>query len=633
MEITGYHIDKIIGQGGMATVYRAQQATLHRPVALKVLHAEYAANTEFAQRFLEEGRTTARLNDPQIITVHDTGVDNGHYYLAMEYLPGGTLKRRISQGLTLEHALNIAERVGRGLAYAHSRHIIHCDIKPGNILFRASGEPVITDFGIARSAHQSSASGLKLGSPRYMSPEQACDAALDERSDLYSLGVIFYEMLTGHPPYQHQDPLTLAQLHLEAPIPRLPSELKEFQNLIDHLLAKQPEQRYTIAEQFLQALQEARQSYWAHHNAGTVPIPIVADDVTRILQVTPPRTPPPIDTTDTDATRQQAYHAGAASDQTAPMPTPAAQQAVPSPRPRKTTQHTSSSATAPPSPTRRRWLLFAVPVVLIAALGLGVGLYGWLKPTPVSPPTPAPVRPIVQLLPDPDPVDETPPTVTPVEPTPEPTAAELARLPGIGPIQTLDTVTDQEPEHDPSLPANLPGIGTPAEEQTPAVPITPVEPPIIDNDDALDPLRAAIEQGDYVLSLALLDQQIADQPANRALRDLRQQIQVQVILEQVSELRRDNRLQPALTAINQGLREFPDEPSLQVVAQEVRTALADQRNRIHADDHLQRARALYQQGQLESALQEVEQGLEYLPRHAELRILRARITVDQTYTD
>lgn len=157
MQITGYRIDKIIGQGGMATVYRAEQTTLHRPVALKVLHAEYAADTEFAQHFLAEGGTTARLNDPQIVTVHDTGLDNGHYYLAMEYLPGGSLKRRISQGLTLEHALNIAERVGHGLAYAHSRHIIHCDIKPGNILFRASGEPVITDFGIARSAHQSSA--------------------------------------------------------------------------------------------------------------------------------------------------------------------------------------------------------------------------------------------------------------------------------------------------------------------------------------------------------------------------------------------------------------------------------------------------------------------------------------------
>jgi hypothetical protein len=407
-----------------------------------------------------------------------------------------------------------------------------------------------------------------------------------------------------------------------------------FQPIIERLLAKQPEQRYTIAEQFVQAIEIAKQDYWRHHSMGTVPMPIVSDEATRTLQVT--AQPTCLDN-DPDATRPQARPVVTARDHTAERPTqvftaPSTATVEPTPPPPK----------AQPRPSRPRRGLWATLVVFILVVGIGSGLYRWLQ-QPAATPTPERIGPTVQLLPDP--VDETPVTVTPVEPAPmqppiavaptipESAAAELARLPEIAPIPTLDATADQEPERDSSPPADLPGIDTSTDEQTSAVPIAPVEPPIIGNDDALDPLRAAIEQGDYVMSLALLDQQIADQPANRLLRDLRQQIQVQVILEQVSELRRDNRLQPALTAINQGLREFPDEPSLRVVAQEIRTALADQRNRIHADDHLQRARALYQQGQLESALQEVEQGLEYLPRHAELRILRARITVDQTYAD
>ncbi len=619
MHITGYRIDTLIGQGGMAQVYRAEQTALHRPVALKVLRSEYAADTAFAEHFLEEGRTTARLNDPHIVTVHDTGVDQGQYYLAMEYLPGGTLQRRIRQGLTREHALNIAERIGQGLAYAHSRNIIHCDIKPGNILFRASGEPVITDFGIARHPYQKGSNTLKLGSPRYMSPEQARDEPLDERSDLYSLGVIVYELLTGHPPYIADDPLTLAHLHLDAPIPRLPPELMSFQPIIDRLLAKQPEQRYTIAEQFLQALRAARQTDEVQHNAPTLSMPTVDAEATRTLQVT--MAPTGLDN-DPDATRPQARPVVAVDEPTVASPKPMFTAPSPPAQSTATVQVTPS----PPKPRRSRphWGVWAIPVTLIVVIGSGSGVYYWLQ-QPTATPPPERIGPTVQLLP----VEETPVTATPVAPapmqppitvappTPESTAAELARLPEIAPIPAL-------PEHDPS---------PPTEEPTPVVPRTPVEPPIISTDEALDPLRAAIEQGDYALSLALLDQQLADQPANRALRDLRQQLQIQNLLNHVRELREDNRLQAALTAINQGLLEFPDDVGLHSVAQEIRTALADQRKRTEADNHLQRAREFYQHGQLAAALQEVEQGLEYMPRHVELRLLRVRITVDQTDLD
>ena len=271
MDIKGYRIEKVIGRGGMATVYLAVQTALERHVALKVMNPAFANDREFTTRFLQEGPIAAKLSDPQIVTVYDSGVDQKHYYLAMEYLPGGTLKQKIREGLSVEKSLNIIKLVAKGLAYAHSQRVLHRDIKPQNILFRASGEPVLTDFGIAKALTEVShltVPGTAFGSPKYMSPEQAKGSALDHRSDLYSLGVVFYEMLTGRPPFESKDAITLAQMHITNPVPPLPDRLAVFQPLMDRALSKDPNARYQSAEEFLSILKDARHRYELDISSG-----------------------------------------------------------------------------------------------------------------------------------------------------------------------------------------------------------------------------------------------------------------------------------------------------------------------------------------------------------------------------
>ena len=263
MDIKGYKIEHEIGHGGMATVYLAIQETLERRVALKVMNPQFAADPEFKNRFLREGPIAARLNDPQIVTIYDTGVEGYHYYLAMEYLPSGTLKDKIKQGLSIDQALAIAEQLGKALAYAHSRKVLHRDLKPQNILFRENGTPVLTDFGIAKAVGSSDMTmpGLAIGSPLYMSPEQAYGGTVDARSDLYSLGVVLHEMLAGKPPYQDAEKTALAIKHANDPLPHLPSKLHAFQPVLDKLLAKHADDRFMIAEQFVEALNQAIHQY------------------------------------------------------------------------------------------------------------------------------------------------------------------------------------------------------------------------------------------------------------------------------------------------------------------------------------------------------------------------------------
>jgi serine/threonine-protein kinase PpkA len=189
MHIPGYQIERELGRGGMAIVYLALQESLHRHVALKVIKPILTSDEEFAQRFLREGRIIAQLSDPHIVTVYDIASHDNTYYLSMEYLPGGNLQQRIREGLPLGEALPVARAIAGALHYAHRRGIIHRDIKPQNILFRENGEPVLTDFGIAKTLGTTTVmtrTGLSIGTPRYMSPEQIRGQAVDTRADLYS---------------------------------------------------------------------------------------------------------------------------------------------------------------------------------------------------------------------------------------------------------------------------------------------------------------------------------------------------------------------------------------------------------------------------------------------------------------
>jgi serine/threonine-protein kinase PpkA len=257
VQIPGYEIKSVLGYGGMSTVYLAVQESLGREVALKVMNTTLVTDAEFQQRFLNEGRIVARLRHPNIVVVYDVGAQGQCYYLSMSYLPGGTLTERISRGLDLDQKVAIMRRIAEGLGYAHDRGIIHRDIKPQNVLFDEDGSPVLTDFGIAKSlvaeTHLTT-TGMTFGSVPYMSPEQAKSAAVDHLSDLYSLGVVFWEVLTGELPYRADTHLALAFKHATQPIPDLPPALARFQPVLNRLLAKTPEERFASVHEMIDAL-------------------------------------------------------------------------------------------------------------------------------------------------------------------------------------------------------------------------------------------------------------------------------------------------------------------------------------------------------------------------------------------
>ncbi|MDP2147058.1 MAG: serine/threonine-protein kinase, partial [Pseudomonas sp.] len=255
--IPGYDIDGEIGEGAMASVYLATQRSLERKVALKVMAAALAADPSFCERFLREGKTLARLSHPHTVTIHDIGNVGELYYMAMEYLPNGTLKERIAAGLTPEQGLVYIRQIASALGYAHAQGLVHRDVKPANILFRADGTAVLSDFGIAKSLDdrtQFTQAGFAVGTPSYMSPEQARGQEIDGRADLYALGVVLYEILVGKLPYNGTDALSTALAHLTEPLPELPLHHGRYQEVLKKLLAKDPAQRFPDAAALLLAL-------------------------------------------------------------------------------------------------------------------------------------------------------------------------------------------------------------------------------------------------------------------------------------------------------------------------------------------------------------------------------------------
>jgi serine/threonine protein kinase len=262
-----YSIVRALGDGGMAKVYLAHDSILDRDVALKVLREQFAEDEEFVERFKREAQSTAALSHPNIVQVYDRGkADDGASYIAMEYVPGGTLKERISPSETLEPevAASIVLQIAEALQAAHERGVVHRDIKPQNVLLTATGGAKVTDFGIARAASAAtiSRSGLILGTANYMSPEQALGEPATPKGDLYSLGVVLYEMLTGELPYTAESPVAVSMKHLNEPLrpPRaLNPEISEGLNsLITKLLAKDPEDRYESAAELAEDLRRVR---------------------------------------------------------------------------------------------------------------------------------------------------------------------------------------------------------------------------------------------------------------------------------------------------------------------------------------------------------------------------------------
>ncbi|MFP6815653.1 MAG: protein kinase [Pseudomonadales bacterium] len=257
MELPGFQVQKELGRGGMARVYLAVQKKFGRLVALKVVSADFANDVHFRKRFVQESRINARLTHPNIVQVYDVGSHEAQLYLVLEYIRGGDLNQRLERGMDLGELIQVVEDIGKALDHAHEKGFVHRDIKPENILFREDGSAVLTDFGIARLVDSNPSitrAGTVAGTPQYMSPEQASGREIDGRSDIYSLGVVFYRMLTGEVPYKADSAVSIGIKHLQEPIPRLPTYLAAFQPIIDRCLAKKLAHRYQTAAELAAAL-------------------------------------------------------------------------------------------------------------------------------------------------------------------------------------------------------------------------------------------------------------------------------------------------------------------------------------------------------------------------------------------
>ena len=253
-----YEIYRRLARGGMAQVYLARDRVLDRPVAVKELVPEFATDPSFVERFRREAQAAASLTHANVVAVYDWGSQDGTYFIVMEYVDGPSLSQVLrSEGpLHPRRAAEIAAEVADGLGFAHARGVVHRDVKPGNVLLSKSGQAKVTDFGIARAlsspAEDLTQAGSVMGTATYFSPEQAQGLAVDPRSDLYSLGVVLYEMVTGRPPFSGETPLAISYRHVQDP-PEPPSTHisglpRGLEAIIMKLLSKSPDDRYPSAQ-------------------------------------------------------------------------------------------------------------------------------------------------------------------------------------------------------------------------------------------------------------------------------------------------------------------------------------------------------------------------------------------------
>ena len=330
-----YQLQETLGTGGMANVYLARDVVLDRPVAIKVLRKEYSANDNFQKQFLLEARAAANLSHPNIVTVHDFGIADNLVYIVMEQIPGKDLKQLIRERgrFTIEQGIPLMIQACAGVGYAHRAGLAHCDIKPHNMLVSKDMRLKVTDFGIARALatiKPGERNDIVWGSPLYFAPEQALGEAPTPASDVYSLGVVMYELLTGTPPFTASTADELARLHISARplpvseyVPDIPSLLEE---IIMKVLSKEPSARYRTADQLGRVLQKFGTVPDFKAEPEPVPSPAVITVRPEIAErLSPPSQPRPVQQEPAPAPYYQPQY----PPQTLPEPAPVYQAEAP----------------------------------------------------------------------------------------------------------------------------------------------------------------------------------------------------------------------------------------------------------------------------------------------------------------
>jgi serine/threonine protein kinase len=544
MDIPGYTILHRIGEGAMASVYLAVQTSLGRQVALKILAPALAARKGFTARFLNEGRIIAYLKHPQIVDIYDLGSHHHNYFLAMEFLSAGTLEQRIKKGISPSRSVQLIKQIATALGFAHQLGVIHRDIKPQNILFRDDGIPVLTDFGIARlmdGGPQLTVPGHAMGSPLYMSPEQINGCTIDARADLYALGILFYMMLTRKLPYESDHIMTIALMHKSAPLPVLPDELSAFQPVVNQLLAKNPDHRFSSAQELIDALVrvESANTFTAGKTDRSEAVPRPATSLYRagglgLLESEP--------TQGSNATSFPGLEPTLGADQAKVSPPEQDSSKIFPNQPARKHERVVRGAPESRSARKKRVILGGISMALIVGLLMTVGVFrpapilSWLQPAPHSLST-----------------IETDSTLHPAE--------------------DHETIkTQQPPEASPTLPRRDPA---------PAPETAPSNRPAVDQKVGRLLAKAQAQLTGFRLTAPVGDNSY--ETAQQILALDRSNQGAESIIARIMEVYRrlalgakaKDRLQQSLKYVGKGLRIRPEDPMLLALRTELHKAIAD----------------------------------------------------------